>query len=114
MARAFFVTIKMVAKKKTVTVMKGSKWILRLINVKLFAIENVKMENVKLFMTGSVNHEEKFDFLFSSKKLITFEDSRIIIMKHSKKLLVRAMKVIFYHLQNFVVSLSKKRQQLTL
>ena len=59
-------------------------------------------------------HEEKFDFLFSSKKLITFEDSRIIIMKHSKKLLVRAMKVIFYHLQNFVVSLSKKRQQLSL
>ena len=31
-------------------------------NVKLFAIENVKMENVKLFMIGSVNHEEKFHF----------------------------------------------------
>ena len=54
----------MVAKKKTVTVMMGSKWILRLMNVKLFAIENVKMENVKFFMTGSVNHEEKFDFTF--------------------------------------------------
>ena len=52
-------------------------------NVKLFATENVEMENVKLFMIGSVNHEDKFDFttqIITPLKLSSnqFKDSRII------------------------------------